>query len=161
MGGNLPAVVTRKTGAALPAIAAAGGVAACFVWDEFFIGSIRNPHTRRPYVQSVVRFLGWCEGKGLELSRITPGLVNQYGVSPPNGRNCTLKALECALLKTSRGRPFRNLANPQDFWLVTWHEQTPWFSAMIARQGETQSWFSMPVQSRQYGLAYQFSPSEE
>jgi integrase/recombinase XerD len=62
----------------VPFIVAESGGAACFAWDEYFSGSIRNPHTRRAYAHAVRRFLAWAEGKGLELGRITPGLVGQY-----------------------------------------------------------------------------------
>lgn len=65
-------------GAALPALMASAGGAAAFVWEEFFSGEIRNAHTRRAYAHAVRRFLAWAEGQGLELVRITPGLVGQY-----------------------------------------------------------------------------------
>src|SRR4051794_25499671 len=61
-----------------PAIVTDAGPAAVFVWDEFFSGEIRNAHTRKAYRHAVRRFLGWCEGRGVELTRITPGMVGQY-----------------------------------------------------------------------------------
>lgn len=80
MGDNLPAKIEPKTGAgdALPALITDAGGGACFVWEEFFSGSIRNPHTRRAYTNAVRKFLAWCQGKGLELRAISPGKVGEY-----------------------------------------------------------------------------------
>lgn len=61
-----------------PAIVTSAGAAASFAWEEFFIGQIRNVHTRAAYLQSVSRFLRWCEAHELELPRITPGWVGRY-----------------------------------------------------------------------------------
>jgi integrase/recombinase XerD len=61
-----------------PAIVTDAGSAAVFVWEEFFSGEIRNSHTRKAYRHAVRRFLGWCEARGVELARITPGMVGQY-----------------------------------------------------------------------------------
>jgi integrase/recombinase XerD len=63
---------------ALPSLIAAAGPAAAFAWDEFFSGSIRNPHTRRAYAHAVRRFLAWAASEGHELHRITPGQVGGY-----------------------------------------------------------------------------------
>jgi len=62
----------------LPDCIAAAGPAATFAWEEFFLGKIRNRHTRTAYLRSVRRFLGWCEAQSLELNRIAPGMVGQY-----------------------------------------------------------------------------------
>src|SRR4051812_15997034 len=62
----------------LPAIVESAGGAAVFAWEEFFSGEIRNPHTRAAYRRAVRRFLEWCEGRDVELSRITPGMVGEY-----------------------------------------------------------------------------------
>jgi integrase/recombinase XerD len=75
---NLPAVISNPGGPALPALVAAAGPAAHFVWDEFFAGQVRNPHTRRAYVHAVRQFLTWAEGQGVELHQVTPGLVGRY-----------------------------------------------------------------------------------
>ena len=40
--------------------------------------SISNPHTRRAYARVVRRFLTWCEDKGLELARVSPGLAGRF-----------------------------------------------------------------------------------
>ena len=76
VGGEL--VPVGKVGTSLPAIVTAAGGAAVFVWEEFFTAQMRNPHTRRAYTHAVRRFLAWAEGMGLELGRISPGLVAQY-----------------------------------------------------------------------------------
>ncbi len=62
----------------LPALVVAGGPAAQFAWEEFLFGRIRNEHTRRAYGRAVGRFLGWCEGWGLDLPRIAPRDVEVY-----------------------------------------------------------------------------------
>jgi integrase/recombinase XerD len=54
------------------------GQAAVFAADEFFYGVIRNENTRTPYRRAVNQFLAWCESRGLELARISPGEVGQY-----------------------------------------------------------------------------------
>jgi site-specific recombinase XerD len=52
--------------------------AGLFAWDEFFLGTIRNPHTRRAYLHAVRSFLAWTEHEALELPSVTPGMVGQY-----------------------------------------------------------------------------------
>src|SRR5258708_2208059 len=42
-----------------PAIVARAG-GGRFAWDEFFVGEIRNAHTRKNYRHAVLRFLTWC-----------------------------------------------------------------------------------------------------
>jgi integrase/recombinase XerD len=69
---TLPAV------AKIPASVASAGAAATFAWEEFFLATIRNAHTRTAYLQAVRRFLAWCEAQDLELARITPGRVGAY-----------------------------------------------------------------------------------
>lgn len=61
-----------------PAIVTEAGPAAVFVWEEFFSGEIRNAHTRKAYRHAIRRFLSWCEERGAELARVTPGMVGQY-----------------------------------------------------------------------------------
>ena len=62
----------------LPEILLRAGKAAAFAADEFFYGRIRNEHTRAAYLVAVKRFLRWAEGRGLELSGITPRDVGNY-----------------------------------------------------------------------------------
>ncbi len=61
-----------------PALVAACGAAGRYAWEEFFLGRIRNPYTRQAYWHAVRRFLAWCEGVEVELTKITPGMVGQY-----------------------------------------------------------------------------------
>jgi integrase/recombinase XerD len=76
---NLPAIIEKPgAGQPLPALVQNAGGAAAFAWDEFFSGEIRNPHTRRAYAYAVRQFLAWASGQGVELARITPGMVGQY-----------------------------------------------------------------------------------
>ncbi len=71
-----------------PKLIAAAGPAAGFAFEEFFLGRLRNPYTRRAYLFAVRSFLSWVEGRQVELVRITPGLVGQYfdqlAGSPPS-----------------------------------------------------------------------------
>ena len=78
-----------------PAVERAGG-AARFACDEFFYAEHHNPHTQKAYMAAVKLFLGWCEGRGVELAAITPGMVGQYLVGlggSPAKRNLHLSAL--------------------------------------------------------------------
>jgi len=65
-------------GPLLPAIVQRAGAAAVFAADEFFFGTIRNPHTRAAYLIAVRKFLNWAEGQGIALERITPRDVGRY-----------------------------------------------------------------------------------
>lgn len=49
-----------------------------FAWDEFFVGQVRNPHTRAAYLHAVRTFLAWCEFHDLALTQISPGIVGRY-----------------------------------------------------------------------------------
>jgi len=62
----------------VPRLIADAGAAAGFAWEEFFVGKIRNPYTRRAYLHAVRSFLRWVEARRVELARITPGMVGQY-----------------------------------------------------------------------------------
>src|SRR3712207_2871323 len=62
----------------LPALLQRAGPAAVFAAEEFFFGRLRNEHTRKAYLRAVRQFLTWCDGRGLELVRITPKDVGQY-----------------------------------------------------------------------------------
>jgi site-specific recombinase XerD len=52
--------------------------AGSFAWDEFFLGTIRNPHTRRAYIHAVRSFLVWMEHRAMALPSVTPGMVGRY-----------------------------------------------------------------------------------
>jgi integrase/recombinase XerD len=71
-------VIVSKSEPALPILVARAGVAGKFAWDEFFYAEHHNIHTQKAYMAAVKKFLVWCEGQGLELISITPGLVGQY-----------------------------------------------------------------------------------
>src|SRR5580693_6366474 len=62
----------------LPELVERAGGAARFAWEEFFYAEHHNPHTQRAYERAVRRFLSWCEGQGVELIGVTPGMVGQY-----------------------------------------------------------------------------------
>jgi site-specific recombinase XerD len=62
----------------IPKLVANCGAAAAFAWEEFFLGKIRNAHTRKAYLHAVRGFLGWCEKRNVELVKITPGMVGHY-----------------------------------------------------------------------------------
>ncbi len=80
----------------LPELVERAGGAARFAWDEFFYAEHHNPHTQKAYQSAVRRFLAWCEGEGVELIGITPGMVGQYLVGlggSASKRNLHLSAL--------------------------------------------------------------------
>jgi len=64
---------------ALPAIFHRSGANARFAAHEFFMGTIRNEHTRRAYTHAVKLFLAWAQehGRG-ELVDIAPWDVGAY-----------------------------------------------------------------------------------
>ncbi len=62
----------------LPELMAAAGNAAKFAYEEFFVGRIRNPHTRRNYQHAVHSFLSWCQARSLHLHQIAPKHVGMY-----------------------------------------------------------------------------------
>ena len=62
----------------LPNLVGDAGAAAGFAWEEFFLGRIRNPYTRRAYLHAVRQFLRWAEARSVSLQRITPGMVGRY-----------------------------------------------------------------------------------
>lgn len=62
----------------VPACIEQAGPAAAFAWEEFFLGKLRNPHTRAAYLFAVRRFLAWCDARQAELARITPGMLGMY-----------------------------------------------------------------------------------
>ena len=80
-----PGTVADHTPARPPAIVERAGGAARFAWDEFFLGEIPNANTRKAYLHAVRRFLAWCEARGAELWRITPGMVGEYFGQHPDG----------------------------------------------------------------------------
>lgn len=81
---------------AIPPLVEAAGPAATFAWDEFALGSLRNPHTRAAYLRAVRRFLAWCGPQTADIARITPGMVGTYLSSIDGGpqlRKLVLAAL--------------------------------------------------------------------
>jgi integrase/recombinase XerD len=81
---------------ALPVVVERAGAAARFAWDEYFYAERHNEHTHKAYMAAVKRFMAWAEGEGVELARITPGMVGQYLVGlggSPAKRNLHLSAL--------------------------------------------------------------------
>ena len=92
-----PGSVPATGGSAiLPVLVERAGGAARFAWDEFFYAEHHNPHTQKAYMAAVKRFLAWCEGEGVELPGITPGMVGQYLVGLGGSaakRNLHLSAL--------------------------------------------------------------------
>jgi integrase/recombinase XerD len=89
-------VPTVGDAASLPELIERAGGAAHFAWEEFFYAEHHNPHTQRAYERAVRRFLTWCEGRGVELASITPGMVGQYLIGlggSPEKHNQHLAAL--------------------------------------------------------------------
>jgi integrase/recombinase XerD len=71
----VPAMVKS---AALPELVERAGGAARFAWDEFFYAEHHNPHTQKAYMRALRLFLGWVEGRDIELAASSPGKVGQY-----------------------------------------------------------------------------------
>jgi integrase/recombinase XerD len=89
-------VIVSRSEPILPILVERAGVAGKFAWDEFFYAENHNVHTQKAYMAAVKKFLTWCEGQGLELPQITPGMVGQYLVGlggSPAKRNLHLSAL--------------------------------------------------------------------
>jgi len=64
--------------AELPELIRDAGGAARFAFEEFLHGKIRNRFTRKAYLHAVKRFSKWCDGRQLDLVRITPADVGRY-----------------------------------------------------------------------------------
>ena len=91
-----PGTLASSGGPALPSLVERAGAAGRFAWDEFFFAEHHNPHTHAAYSSAVRRFLAWCEGEGVELASITPGMVGRYLASLGDSaakRNQALSAL--------------------------------------------------------------------
>src|SRR5580698_7347562 len=96
---QLPVPVSRKTAIAkerttpqmvVPALIADLGEQSSWRYTEFFSANISNPNTRRAYARACLRFLAWCDERGLTLTQIRPHDVATYikddlaGASAPN-----------------------------------------------------------------------------
>ncbi len=57
--------LVRLGPSALPEIVTACGERAGIRFLEFFVSTLRNPHTRRAYARAVASFLAWCEDHGV------------------------------------------------------------------------------------------------
>ena len=80
----------------VPALLERAGTRAVFAADEFFSARISNPQTRRAYTRVVGHFLTWCEGEGIELAQVTPGLAGRFIEELPGSdptKNQALSAL--------------------------------------------------------------------
>ncbi len=64
---------------AVPEILFAAGEDAIERFVEYFTANIRNPHTRRAYLRNALRFLRWCEDRGIaSLTQVKPVTVATY-----------------------------------------------------------------------------------
>jgi len=64
--------------AEVPSWVSQAGDAACFAFEEFFHGQIRNHHTRKAYLHALRVFSVWCQERGIELVHVMPGHVGRY-----------------------------------------------------------------------------------
>ena len=62
----------------IPRIITSEGRNASQRFIEFFTANIRNKNTRLAYAKAVSMFFGWCEDRGLSLSRLQPSVVAIY-----------------------------------------------------------------------------------
>jgi integrase/recombinase XerD len=60
------------------AVVQAGGNSAGFVWDEFFLATLRNPHTRAAYGRAIGRLLTWLTERDVPLTQTAPGMIGAY-----------------------------------------------------------------------------------
>jgi integrase/recombinase XerD len=98
---TLPAVIPQRLLPAqiitpMPSLIKASGSSAHFAWDEFFLGHIRNDHTRLAYERAVRRFMTWASPQIQHLTEITPGMVAAFIKSIP-GKVPTRKLYLAAL----------------------------------------------------------------
>lgn len=61
-----------------PSAISDAGPAAVYAWDEFFSGTLRNPHTRKVYARAIRTFLRWLDSGNVPLGQVTPGMVGTY-----------------------------------------------------------------------------------
>jgi site-specific recombinase XerD len=70
-----PAFLADRT----PALVAAAGPRAQTRFFEFFVSTIRNPHTRRAYARATGDFLAWCSAQGVaSIAEVQPLHVGIY-----------------------------------------------------------------------------------
>ena len=80
---GLPADIADR----LPPMIAGADDRTAWRFVDFFAVTIRNPNTREAYYRAVSRFLGWCEGRGLNrLDTIMPIHVAAYVEQLPLSR---------------------------------------------------------------------------
>lgn len=58
-------VLAAQTSHPVPAVIAATGAAGCAAFVEFFVATLRNPHTRLAYAKAVSRFTLWMDAAGI------------------------------------------------------------------------------------------------
>ena len=81
---TLPAILSSpeslpaQTIARMPQLIQVGGGAAHYAWEEYFLGHIRNQHTRKAYEYAVRRFMTWANPQIKHLTEITPGMVAKF-----------------------------------------------------------------------------------
>jgi site-specific recombinase XerD len=80
----------------MPVLIQHSGSAAQFAWDEYFLGHIRNHHTRTAYERAVRRFMRWAAPQIQHLTEITPRMVAMFIDSIP-GKAPTRKLYLAAL----------------------------------------------------------------
>ena len=67
-----------ERGSRPPAIVEDSGKPAMFAYAEFFEPELENDNTHVAYRCAVNRFLAWCEDRGFEFQRVSPGAVTNY-----------------------------------------------------------------------------------
>ena len=65
-------------GKPFPPVIVEAGPDAARRFIEFFTANIRNPNTRAAYARAAVRFLSWCDERGLRLTELEPFVVAAY-----------------------------------------------------------------------------------
>jgi len=83
----------------LPALIADLGEDASWRYTEFFSANISNPNTRRAYARACLRFLAWCDERGLTLTLIRPHDVATYIAEGLAGASEPSPKIKVAILK--------------------------------------------------------------
>ena len=73
-----PTGLVEREASEVPCWISQAGDAACFAFEEFFHGQIRNSHTRKAYLHALRVFSEWCQERGIELVQVMPGHVGRY-----------------------------------------------------------------------------------
>jgi site-specific recombinase XerD len=123
----------------LPGIITRAGEGAGRRYVDFFTANIRNRNTRMAYARAISSFLGWCDGRGIELQDIRPVTVAAY-IEGHSGSKPTVKQHLAAIrmlfdyLVTGQVIPMNPASSVRGPKFVVKRGKTPVLTAAEARQ---------------------------